>query len=415
MSFNNNTIYIVDGYGFIFRAFYAVPNLKTKEGQPIGAVYGFFKMLIGLINHNQPSHLVVALDTGHRTFRNDIYDAFIEKKAIRDVFEIYKNEFLKKSLNYTDLISLSYEDLAKKLSVNLEMIKSFCEKNDILIQENKMLLIMSYLNLLDTIKIEDYKTQYKANRKETPDELKSQFKIIHEFINEANISCESVIGFEADDVISSITNDAIKKGMNVVIVSADKDLCQLVDDKKNIIVYDPSKKKYLNEQGVIEKFGVKSNQVVDYLSIIGDHIDNVVGVNGIGAKGAVKLIEKYGSVENILLHLQELDEKTKNKFSENREILELAQQLIKLDNNAISVDNFDKYKLNINHQNLYKFIEKYGFKSIEKQQRYSNNWRDKSKLEIEKTTKEVGNFFEKSNNDNEKEQISIVKQTTLFG
>ena len=66
------TFYIIDGYGFIFRAFYALPRLTAKNGEPIGAVYGFFKMLITLINSARPSHIAIALDTGHRTFRNDI-------------------------------------------------------------------------------------------------------------------------------------------------------------------------------------------------------------------------------------------------------------------------------------------------------------------------------------------------------
>ena len=74
---SKKTIYIVDGYGFVFRAFYAVPNLTTRTGEPIGAVFGFFKMLISLINSARPEYLVVALDTGKRTFRNEIYDNFV--------------------------------------------------------------------------------------------------------------------------------------------------------------------------------------------------------------------------------------------------------------------------------------------------------------------------------------------------
>src|SRR5574344_346861 len=84
----DKTLYIIDGYGFIFRAFYAVPNLKSANGEPIGAVYGFFKMLISLINSAKPTHLVVALDTGHRTFRNDIYDDFVENKELEKLFAI---------------------------------------------------------------------------------------------------------------------------------------------------------------------------------------------------------------------------------------------------------------------------------------------------------------------------------------
>ena len=126
------------------------------------------------------------------------------------------------------------------------------------------------------------------------------------------------------------------------------------------------KKKFLNEQGVIERFGVRADQVCDYLSIVGDHCDNVFGVNGIGPKGAIKLLQKYGHIENILIHLNELDEKTKQKFLESREILELAYQLIKLDTNAFDVNDFSKYKMSLNHEGLSQFIDKYGFKSIDK-------------------------------------------------
>ena len=392
---DDKLLYIVDGYGFIFRAFYAVPNLTTKDGEPIGAVYGFFKMLISLINSSKPEYMVVALDTGKRTFRNDIYDNFIENRALNELFNSSdcRQYFKQANVSYEDVKQMSQDELIERLKVNKEQLFKLCEEYHIdVLKPPKILIILMFLELTDNLKVEDYKTQYKANRKETPKELRGQFKIIRELIEAMNIKTESKIGFEADDVIGSLAKNAIKHGYKVVIVSADKDLCQLVEDDK-ISVYDPVKKKFLNEQGVIERFGVRADQVCDYLSIVGDHCDNVFGVNGIGPKGAIKLLQKYGHIENILIHLNELDDKTKQKFLESREILELAYQLIKLDTNALDANDFSKYKMSLNHNGLSQFIDKYGFKSIDALQRNGG--------------------FLKKNTTNEQEQK--IQQPSLFG
>ena len=392
---DDKLLYIVDGYGFIFRAFYAVPNLTTKDGEPIGAVYGFFKMLISLINSSKPEYMVVALDTGKRTFRNDIYDNFIENKVLKELFssQDFQDSFRQVGITFEDIKQMNLDALIEKLNIDKEKLFKLCEEYHIdVLKPPKILIILMFLELTDNLKVEDYKTQYKANRKETPEELRGQFKIIRELVDAMNIKTESKIGFEADDVIGSLAKNAIKHGYKVVIVSADKDLCQLVEDDK-ISVYDPVKKKFLNEQGVIERFGVRADQVCDYLSIVGDHCDNVFGVNGIGPKGAIKLLQKYGHIENILIHLNELDEKTKQKFLESREVVELAYQLIKLDTNALDVDDFSKYKMSLNHNGLSQFIDKYGFKSIDVLQRNGG--------------------FLKKNTTNEREQK--IQQPSLFG
>ena len=133
------------------------------------------------------------------------------------------------------------------------------------------------------------------------------------------------------------------------------------------------KKKILNEAGVIEKFGIRADQVCDYLSIVGDHCDNVFGINGIGPKGACKLLQKYGHIENIFLHLNELDDKTKKKIIDGKELLELAYNLISLRYDAIEIENFDKYKLNLNNAGLIEFMKKYNFSTLDKIQKQSFN------------------------------------------
>ena len=248
-----DTFYIIDGYGFIFRAFYALPKLTTSKGEHIGAVYGFFKMLITLINSAKPTHLVIALDTGHRTFRNDIYDKFVEEQSIKTIYQEHKMEFDIAGIKLNDLLQMSSQDLIGLMQIDIEKCKSLCQSHNIEFEKlPKMFVIAVFLGIEDTIQVEDYKTQYKANRKETPEELKSQFKIIKEFIEATGIKSEFVYGFEADDVICSLAKNAVKQGKQVVIVSGDKDLCQIVKDGE-IEVYDPVKKKHLDEQGVLEK------------------------------------------------------------------------------------------------------------------------------------------------------------------
>ena len=429
---NEKTFYIIDGYGFIFRAFYALPHLTAKNSEPIGAVYGFFKMLITLINSARPSHIAIALDTGHRTFRNDIYDEFLEKKHIHDLYANYKIQFFNVGLREEDIYSFDTTNLMDFLKIDNQACLNRCLELGI-IQQNKdintnyrneiemehllnkvpkLFILMYFLGLTEDVKVEEYRTQYKANRAETPQELRSQFKIVRELIDAMEIKTESVYGYEADDVIASIATDAVKKGMQVIVVSADKDLCQLVKDGE-IAVYDPSKKKYLDEKGVIEKFGIEAKQVVDYLSIIGDSSDNVVGVNGIGPIGAVKLLKQYGCIENILQNLDKLDKSTKEKITNSRDWLILAQQLITLKYDALKIDNIDDYKTNINHQKLASFMDKYGFRNLDKEAREKGFVKNYQKKKNDNTTQsQQHSMFENNNGvcNEDKKQVSLSIQ-----
>ena len=429
---NEKTFYIIDGYGFIFRAFYALPRLTAKNGEPIGAVYGFFKMLITLINSAKPSHIAIALDTGHRTFRNDIYDEFLEKKHIHDLYANYKIQFFNVGLREEDAYTLSSENLMDFLKIDKISCFNRCLELDIIQQDQdvktdnannievndfankipKLFILMYFLGLTEDVKVEEYKTQYKANRVETPQELKSQFKIVRELIDAMGIKSESVYGYEADDVMASLAKDAVKKGINVVVVSADKDLCQLVKNGE-IGIYDPSKKKYLDENGVIEKFGIQANQVVDYLSIIGDSSDNVIGVNGIGPVGAVKLLKQYGCIKNILQNLDKLDKSTKEKIENSRDWLSLAQQLITLKYDALRIDNIEDYKTNINHQQLASFMDKYGFRDLDKEAREKGFVKNYIKNKSYNNTKQTQQplMFEEKNINKIQEKQQLISQT----
>lgn len=147
--------------------------------------------------------------------------------------------------------------------------------------------------------------QYKANRSPAPEELKKQLPIAIEWIEKMGYKSLSQIGFEADDMIASVVAQAREKGFLVRIVSHDKDLYQLIDDDRVVLV-DAITKKVLNERHCSEKYGVHPSQFIDYQALIGDSADNVPGVKGIGKVTAQKLLEQFGSLDGIFGRLDEV-------------------------------------------------------------------------------------------------------------
>jgi DNA polymerase-1 len=181
-----------------------------------------------------------------------------------------------------------------------------------------------------TVRDKIYK-EYKATRKETPNELVSQIPLIKQAINLLGIRLLEKEGLEADDIIAYIAHKSKEWNKNLTIYTPDKDLMQLVEDKK-IIVINPITNKVFDEQAVIEKFGVPPSRLADYLALIGDSVDNIKGIKGVGPKKAVELLEKYGSIENILNNWDEIQKTFKEASKED---LELAYKLIKLNTEEI--------------------------------------------------------------------------------
>jgi len=205
---------LIDGSGFIFRAFHALPPMTRPDGTPINAVFGFSNMLLRLLTEHVGTHVAVVFDAGRTTFRNELYD------------------------------------------------------------------------------------KYKAQRPEPPPELAPQFPLVREATAAYGVAGVELDTWEADDLIASYARVASEAGMRVTIVSSDKDLMQLVGG--GVVMQDPIKQKEIGPAEVLEKFGVPPSKVVDVQALMGDSVDNVPGVPGIGPKNAAQLIQEYGDVEGVL-------------------------------------------------------------------------------------------------------------------
>jgi DNA polymerase-1 len=169
---------------------------------------------------------------------------------------------------------------------------------------------------------------YKAKRLHPPEELVQQIPPIKEYLQYRGIPLLEVDGIEADDIIARLSREEGRKGTEVVIFSADKDLFQLVGD--NIYIYHPKVKQKLDPAEIEELFGVSPGQIVDYLSLVGDSSDNIPGVPGIGEKTAKKLIEAFGSLDRLLEKMDEVEEKYRQKIRDNMDSLRMSRQLIDL-------------------------------------------------------------------------------------
>jgi DNA polymerase-1 len=173
--------------------------------------------------------------------------------------------------------------------------------------------------------------QYKANRPPMPDELRTQIEPLHAIVRAMGLPCIVEDGVEADDVIGTLAQQAAASGIRSVISTGDKDMAQLVNDHISLINTMNNKK--LDRAGVIEKFGLPPEQIIDYLALIGDTSDNIPGIPGVGPKTAVKWFNQYGSLDEIINQADTIKGKIGEKFRANMAQLPLSRELttIKLD------------------------------------------------------------------------------------
>ncbi|MDR2401115.1 MAG: DNA polymerase I [Deferribacteraceae bacterium] len=175
--------------------------------------------------------------------------------------------------------------------------------------------------------------EYKANRDQMPEDLASQLELIRTLLPLAGIKTYAKEGVEADDIIASLAGNTLDK---VAIVTKDKDLFQLIDER--VKVYDDQNGELLGSAETVLKYGVSPQQMLDYLSLLGDKSDNIPGVAGVGEKTAAKLITEYGSLDGVYSHIEELKGKLKENLENDRQLAYKARSLIKLKESAIDFE-----------------------------------------------------------------------------
>ena len=250
------TLTLIDGSGFVFRAYHALPHLSTTKGVPTNAVYGFTTMLLKALREQAPTHVALVFDAARRTFRHDIDAA------------------------------------------------------------------------------------YKANREEAPSDLVRQFPLVREVAAALDVPVVEEPGVEADDVIATLACRAREQGWEVLVVTGDKDFAQLVDER--VTLYDPMAEASgrggkTGPAEVEKKMGVPPAQVVEYQAILGDKIDNVPGIPGVGEVTAAALVRRFGSVEAMLARPEEIPlavtrggEKLREKIVASAERLRTNRRLVSL-------------------------------------------------------------------------------------
>jgi len=201
---------------------------------------------------------------------------------------------------------------------------------------------------------------YKSHRKPPPEELTMQLPIAIEWIDKMGYKTLGKVGFEADDIIATVVKYAKNKAYDVRVVSHDKDLYQLIDDGK-VVVVDAVKRKTMDEDACFEKYGVTPKQFIDYQSILGDSADNVPGVKGIGKVGAEKLLKEFGDLDNIYKNLGLIKGANQKKLIESKENAYMSKELVTLRDDVLDSFDFEEYLMDVEHPflNIYDELVKY--------------------------------------------------------
>jgi DNA polymerase-1 len=231
-----------------------------------------------------------------------------------------------------------------------------------------------------TIRKEKFE-EYKAQRPKAPEELVFQIIEAHNLFLNFGIKYFEKPGFEADDLIASLTKKFKNENLQIIILTGDRDTFQLVDDKKviiRILKKGISQIEDYDENKIIEKFQILPNQIVDFKALIGDPSDNIPGVSSIGPKTAIELIKSFGSLEGIYKNLDKIT-KFKDKLIQEKENVFFYRKLVKLYDDLELDINLNDLKINLNKEQLINYFKELGFESLIQRLNKNNN-ADKDKL-----------------------------------
>jgi DNA polymerase-1 len=266
-------VFLIDAYSFVFRAYHAMARqrpMSTRTGLPTAATFVFVNMLNKLRKDFSPEYIAAVFDMGP-SFREAQAEAMPSQK--------------KRDKETGEMVEVAYAG-------------------------------------------------YKANRAEMPEDLRQQIPYIHRALEVYRIPILGCPGFEADDLIGTLARRASEDGYAVYVVSSDKDMLQLVDDK--VCVLNPPKDNLICDRAKVEELlGVTPEQVIDLMALRGDAIDNVPGAPGIGDKGSVELIGQFGTLDALLARADEVQKKTyRESLQQNREMILLSKELVTIDCNV---------------------------------------------------------------------------------
>lgn len=230
----------------------------------------------------------------------------------------------------------------------------------------------------------DIDPNYKANRSSPPEELIMQLPIAIEWIDKMGYKTLGQTGFEADDMIATVAHHAKEQGLNVRVVSHDKDLYQLIEDGK-IVVVDAIKKKSMDESACYDKYGVTPAQFTDYQSILGDSADNVPGVKGIGKVGAEKLLKEFHTLDGIYENLGVIKGANQKKLIESKEQAYMSKELVTLRTDVLDSFDFELYKMDVEQPflNIYEELVQYEQNAILRMLRAKNLVDDSTQKDVE--------------------------------
>ena len=334
---------LIDGSGYIFRAFFATPSMTNPKGQPVNAVYGFLNMFLNLTSNIKCDYCLVLFDAKRENFRNEIFK------------------------------------------------------------------------------------DYKATRPELPIDLRPQFDLIHEAVEALNLKWLQQEGYEADDLIATFTELALQDNKEVTIVSADKDLMQLI--RPNVEFYDSMKNKFFTKEDVKEKFGVYPELVTSVQALAGDTTDNIPGVPGIGIKTAAELINQFGSLQNVLDNAHTIKQnKRREVLLSHKEDALISEKLVTLKNDVPVTLSIQDFKcIAPNETTLLTLLEQHNFKSLKNK---ATNWLSKRckdlptptqqtqftpSYSIIKNEAELKKLLQIIENENQFSILPIINNNTLLG